>query len=182
MMTSDTSWSNHIALISSKAYKKLGLLRRTFCSTNSIWAKKSLYLSLVRSQLVYCSQIWRPSLLKDIITLETIQRRATKFILGDYTSSYKSRLTKLHLLPLMMALELYDITFFIKSFKQPTHSFNILNFVSFNQNSTRSGTHCKLIQPMAQEQIVQNSFISTDYPVYGMHSLQLIFLTAPMLL
>ena len=150
MMTSDTSWSNHIALISSKAYKKLGLLRRTFCSTNSIWAKKSLYLSLVRSQLVYCSQIWRPSLLKDIITLETIQRRATKFILGDYTSSYKSRLTKLHLLPLMMALELYDITFFIKSFKQPTHSFNILNFVSFNQNSTRSGTHCKLIQPITR--------------------------------
>ena len=150
MMTSDTSWSNHIALISSKAYKKVGLLRRTFCSTNSIWAKKSLYLSLVRSQLVYCSQIWRPSLLKDIITLETIQRRATKFILGDYTSSYKSRLTKLHLLPLMMALELYDITFFIKSFKQPTHSFNILNFVSFNQNSTRSGTHCKLIQPITR--------------------------------
>ena len=69
MMTSDTSWSNNIALISSKAYKKLGLLRRTFCSTNSIWAKKSLYLSLVRSQLVYCSQIWRPSLLKDIFTL-----------------------------------------------------------------------------------------------------------------
>ena len=71
MMTSDTSWSNHIALISLKAYKKLGLLRRTFCSTNSIWAKKSRYLSLVRSQLVYRSQIWRPSLLKD---LETIQR------------------------------------------------------------------------------------------------------------
>ena len=145
-----------------KSSQETGLAyRRTFCSTNSIWAKKSLYLSLVRSQLIYCSQIWRPSLLKDIITLETIQRRATKFILGDYTSSYESRLTKLPLLPLMMALELHNITFFIndgprtvrhhlliKNFKQPTLFFNILNFFSFNQNSTRSGTHCKLIQPI----------------------------------
>ena len=42
-----------------------------------------MYLSLVCSQLCYCFQLWRPRLLKDIICLELIQCRATKFILCD---------------------------------------------------------------------------------------------------
>ena len=45
LMTSNLSWSEHIALITYKAYKKLGLLRRTFCSRNTSCAKRSLYLS-----------------------------------------------------------------------------------------------------------------------------------------
>ena len=43
----------------------------------------------------------------DILLLEHVQRRATKYILNDYTSSYKSRLTKLNLLPLMCIYELH---------------------------------------------------------------------------
>ena len=78
----------------------LGLLQRTF-STQCPNAKKQLYLTLVRSQLIYCSQLWRPFLIKDIMILERVQRRATKFILNDYTSPYKSRLTQLNLFPLM---------------------------------------------------------------------------------
>ena len=57
-----------------------------------------LYISLVRSQLMYCTQLWRPYLLKDIDNIERIQRRATKFILRDYASGYRSRLIKLKLL------------------------------------------------------------------------------------
>ena len=76
VMSPDLNWESHITFISSKAYKKLGLLRRTFSSAVSVWAKRSLYLTLVRSQLVYCSQIWRPSFVKDISSLERIQRRA----------------------------------------------------------------------------------------------------------
>ena len=54
-----------------------------------------LYISLVRSKLIYSSQLWNPYLIKDIVMLERIQRRATKFILNDYTSSYKSCLLNL---------------------------------------------------------------------------------------
>ena len=35
-----------------------------------------LYVSLVRSQLLYCMQVWHPHLMKDI-NFERIQRRAT---------------------------------------------------------------------------------------------------------
>jgi len=83
-----------------KANQMLGVIRHTF-KTNCIEAKKQLYISLIRSQVMYCSQIWKSQLIKDIHTLERVQQRATKFILNNYTSSYKSRLQQLNLLPLM---------------------------------------------------------------------------------
>ena len=102
-------------------------------------------MSLVRSQMMYCSQIWRPFLIRDIMNLERVQRRATKYILNDYTSSYKARLLKLHLLPLMYTLELNDLVFFIKSIIHPSDHFNIFNYVTFSSINTRSSTRHKLI-------------------------------------
>ena len=81
--SSDLSWTKHYNHITPKAYKTLGLLRRTFKSNNT-QTKKLLYITLVRSQLTYCSQLWRPHLIKDITLLERIQRRATKYILNNY--------------------------------------------------------------------------------------------------
>ena len=69
-------------------------------------SKLQLYLTLVRPHLTCCSAIWHPHLNKDIVFLERIQSR---FILSDYTSTYRERLIKLHLLPLMMVLDLSDI-------------------------------------------------------------------------
>ena len=117
IVSSDLSWTNHILYIAAKAYKILALLRRSFRNCNSVHSKKLLYISLVRSQLIYGSQVWHPHLLKDIDALEAIQRRSTKFILNDYTFDYKSRLLSLQLLPLIMLYELNDILFFVKSLK-----------------------------------------------------------------
>ena len=61
--------------------------------------------------------MWRPQLIKDITLLERIQRRATKYILNDYTSTYKFRLEQLNLLPLMYIYEINDLMFLIKSLK-----------------------------------------------------------------
>ena len=58
-------------------------------------------------------------MIKDTLTLEKVQRQATKFILNDYESDYKTRLLKLDLLPLMYILDFYDILF-IKDFQQPS--------------------------------------------------------------
>ena len=88
-VSSSLKSTTHCEAIVSNAYKILGLIRRTF-STYSIAAKKLLYLTLVRSRLTYCSQLWRPHLLKDICVVERVQRRATKYILNDYSSSYKT--------------------------------------------------------------------------------------------
>ena len=64
-------------------------------------------------------------------------------ILDDYQPEYKASLTKLKLLPLMMIYEPNDILFFVSNYKEPTNSFNIMDFVGFNNSHTRSG-FCKL--------------------------------------
>ena len=136
----------------------LGLIWRTFSNSNSVNSKKLLYTSLVRSLLVYGSQVWRPYLLKDINVIENIQRRSTKFILNDYTSDYKYRLLSLQLLPLAMLLELNDILFFVKSLKEPTAAFDISSYFSFSSNSTRSSSHHKLVHKLARTNITKNSY------------------------
>ena len=143
IMSNDLSWSRHCEYIVSKAYRTLGMIRRAF-KTSSIPAKRKLYLSLVRSRLSYCSPVWRPQHARDIISLERVQRRATKYILNDYTSDYKSRLLSLHLLPLMYYFELCDLMFFIKNIKHPSECFNIKDYITFSNCSTRSSAHYKL--------------------------------------
>ena len=135
----DLEWKTHHDIILSKAYKTLGLVRRTFSSSIPPLAKVKLYVSLIRSQLMYCSPIWRPYLVKDINNLEHLQRRATKYILNNYIFDYKTRLLKLELLPLMYTFELSDIMFFIKSIKNPTSSFNIHHFISFSTSARPGG-------------------------------------------
>ena len=53
--------------------------------------------------------VWRPQFIKDIKVIDRVQRRATKFILDDYRSDYKSHMTSLNMLSLMMQFELNDI-------------------------------------------------------------------------
>ena len=62
IVSANLRWQPHYHLITSKAYKMLGLLCRVFSSSKSVSAKRSL----VRSQLLYCSVIRHPHLLMDI--------------------------------------------------------------------------------------------------------------------
>ena len=143
-ISANLNWRHHYQLISSRAYKMLGLLRRIFSQHVSMSAKGSLYISLVRSKLLYCSPLWHPYLLMDIKSLELVQRRATRFIMNDTTSDYKNRLIRLNLLPLMMEFEIADIIFLIKAFKSPTDHFDINNFVQLSYHKTRASTYFKL--------------------------------------
>ena len=112
--------------------------RRVFGTSGSIRVCKLLYLSLVRSKLTYCSPVWRPQQRQHILLLESVQRRATKWILNDYVSDYKTRLSSLEILPLMMLYEFHDIVFFLKSLKFPSPAFDIMTFVTFSSNQTQS--------------------------------------------
>ena len=98
----------------------------------------------MRLHLTFCSQLWRPRLIKDILTIENVQRRATKFILHDNSMDYKSRLITLEILPLMYWFELQDILFLVKCFKTASDNFAIFDFISFAQFNTRSSTSNKL--------------------------------------
>ena len=96
-----------------------------------------------------CSPLWRPYPIKDIQLLERIQLRASKYILGDYTSDYKTHLIKLNLLSLMYIYELLDILFFVKSFIQVTNQqfqhISVCHDHIQQYTSTKSGGN-KLVQ------------------------------------
>ena len=59
--------------------------------------KETAYLSLLRSNLEYAATIWDPNYVRDIDSLEQVQRRAARFTTGDYhtTSSVTAMLAEL---------------------------------------------------------------------------------------
>ena len=135
---SDLKWSLHIRKCIAKANRMLGFLRRNCSRLTSMRCRRLLYLSLVRSHLSYGSELWGPqNSSNDLRRLEGVQRRATKFILQDYTSSYLERLKKINLLPLSYWLEMKDLLFFFKC-KSGQFDLNISKFVSFSHSSCRS--------------------------------------------
>ena len=93
--------SHHIATCVSRANRIVGLIKRTYenKSKRNIIA---LHKSLVRPQLEYCVQAWRPHNQKDIDNLEEVQRRMTKMINGMGEDEYNVRLSKTQLLALEM--------------------------------------------------------------------------------
>ena len=160
ILSFDMQWRPHYTLITQRAYKMLGLTRRTFHLVIDVCAKHRLYLSLIRSHLLYCSPLWRPQLLLDIKNLETVQRRATKYITGNPSLDYRERLLSLHMLPLMMEYEVADILFFVKSLKEPSHHFNIEDYIQFNVSNTRSSSYLKLRHSISQNNLQGHFFFN----------------------
>lgn len=71
----------HFDIIVSKANRMLGLIKRTCRSLDDAKTLRTLYCTLVRSNVEYCSVVWLPYTTKNIAKVEQVQRRATKFIL-----------------------------------------------------------------------------------------------------
>ena len=97
----------------SKANSILGLIKRTCRDVNDVTTLKTLYCSLVRPRVEYSSQVWNPYTKGNISRIESIQRRATKFILKS-DDEYLVRLGKLHLLSLEDRRFMADVVFFIR--------------------------------------------------------------------
>ena len=158
IFSTDLSWSEHYQSIAAKAYQILGLIKRTFSSSSPTNTKKILFLTLVRSRITYCSQVWRPFQVKDICFLEKIQRRGTKYILNDFNSDYKTRLISLHLLSLMYTYELLDIIFLVRNLKFPDPSFPVKDYIQFSSSSTRVSSYSKLIHLSSRTNKSHHSF------------------------
>ena len=54
------SWNSHIDMITAKANRMLCLIKRTCMDLKDESTLKTLYCSLVRSNLDYCSVVWYP--------------------------------------------------------------------------------------------------------------------------
>lgn len=96
IVTSDLSWSTHISSLIVKARGILHWSLSVFKSRDRE-VMLTLYKSLVRSNLEYCSPLWNPSKICDIEHVEGVQREFTRRIDGYQNMSYWERLDKLGL-------------------------------------------------------------------------------------
>ena len=111
------NWNEQTKTLAKKAKCMLGLLKRTCHFTDNISQRRILYLSLVRSQFEHCCAVWRPYTETSIKKLETVQKRAVKWILSeqfvDYSyDDYLERLHILDILPMNTKLVLTDLSIF----------------------------------------------------------------------
>jgi len=81
-VSSDLSWSLHVANAVSKARSKAFWILSVF-KTRERSVMMTLYKSLVRSILEYCCPLWNPSKITDIQLLESVQRTFTNKIGTD---------------------------------------------------------------------------------------------------
>ena len=81
ILDSKLTFKQHISFITAKASRQLGLVIRMTRHFTDIYCLKTLYCSLVRSSLEYCSTIWTPHYNNAVYRLESIQRRFVRYAL-----------------------------------------------------------------------------------------------------
>ena len=116
-ISNNLTWRKQVLEQCSKANKLLGFVKRSTRNITSQSARRTLYLTLVRSQVGYATQVWSPQSVELISRLERVQRRASKYILGLpflCEASYEQRLKKLKLLPISYWHEYLDMMFLFK--------------------------------------------------------------------
>ena len=98
-ISNNLKFSHHCNEAAKKANRVLGFINRNF-TYKSKDIIVPLYISLVRPHLEYANQFWAPHLRKDILKLESVQRRATKLIPSLHNKPYEERLKALNLFSL----------------------------------------------------------------------------------
>ena len=115
-ISSDLTWSHHINHIFKNASATSYIILKTF-KTKNIWTLVKLFNTYVRPKVEYNTPVWSPSLKKDIIKIESIQRKFTRAAFlrcGIQFSSYSDRLQKLSIKSLSYRRVVFDVIFMYK--------------------------------------------------------------------
>ena len=117
VVTSDLSWEENILALCTKASSRLGLMKRTLRFVKDRKQKRAFYLALVRSLFEHCSIVWRPTTVILTEKVESIQRRAVKWILEEQDHHYNDfeylcRLKDLDLMPMEFKFKFTDLVTF----------------------------------------------------------------------
>ena len=95
-ISSKLSWTDHINSITSKANKTRGFLQRNLRGAPKALKSKA-YFTFVRPTIEYASTVWDPHQKTLIDKVEMVQRKAARWVCGDWgrTSSVSSMLSDL---------------------------------------------------------------------------------------
>ena len=118
LVNSNLRWEDHHTKILNKAHQMLGFTKRTCHFISDTRKRRSLYLSLVRSNFEHGSIIWRPVTETAISEFEQLQKKALKWILKEENLRYdeETYLTKnqVQLSPMKRFFDINDLNYFHK--------------------------------------------------------------------
>lgn len=104
ILDTQLTFKQHLSYIIAKASRQLGLVIRMTRKFTDIYCLKTLYCSLVRSTLEYCSTVWSPHYNNAVCRLESIQRRFVRYALRQLPWT-----NPLHLPPYEQRCRLIDL-------------------------------------------------------------------------
>ena len=137
-LSETATFNAHIANAVSSAKRFAAWTMRTFKSRKSD-VVLLLYKTYVRPRLEYGCALWSPHLIKDINSIEAVQRSVTSKIEGLDNMNYWERLQELRLYSLQRRRERYQIIHMWKIYKEIIP--NDLNFEFYNSRS--HGIKCR---------------------------------------
>ncbi len=118
LMNSTLNFNDQANSLYNKANQKLGMLKRTCHFVNDSNKRRALYLTLVRSLFEHCPMVWRPASKTTVEKLESLQKRAIKWIRKDEGVSYSTddlyfiHCKQLNILPIKYRFDFHNLKFF----------------------------------------------------------------------
>jgi len=138
LFNSHLNFADHINSIVARAKQRVFLLKRTFCTKN-VSALVKAFKAFVLPGLEYCSPVWNPSGVGDIIKIEAVQRSFTKALSCNLRNvPYRVRLNTLGLWSLEHGRLIADLVMFYKITHNLVH-LNLSNCFSPITNSVTRG-------------------------------------------
>ena len=117
LINTNLTWGTHCRGLINKCNRTIRMIKRAVGFNAPVNVTTSLYRTLVRSNLEYCSSVCSPSTVSDTKAIESIQRAATRYILNYPEIKYDQRCTMLHLHPLSYRREITDLLYVFKCIK-----------------------------------------------------------------
>merc|ERR1712082_440688 len=169
-ISSDLTWTRQINEVVSKTTSMAGWALRTF-PTRMEQPMITVWNSLVRPCLDYCSPVWspRPSNLQEIDLLEQPHRSFTRQIEGMEGLDYAQRLRKLHMYSVQRRNERFKIIYMYKIKENLVPNISNKYRLTFRINSRR-GCICDIpVFPLGSRarKARDNSFAWTAYNLWN---------------
>ena len=159
------TWKGHINTICRKATNTLAFLRINIsCCPPAI--RLTAYKTLVRPQLEYAATVWDSSVKARTSAVETVQRRAVRFITGDYDrhSSVTDMLNHLKLETLKKRRQQAKLATLYRA----THNLiDIDNDQLEPAHSRTRGHHHKFLKPSTHIKCYQDSFFPSTITMWN---------------
>ena len=164
-ISENLSWNAHIAATAKKASNSLAFLRRNLASCPPD-IKAQSYQTLVRPILEYASTVWDPHTTTNINLIEAVQRRAARFVKGDYktTSSTSKMIRELDWHTLQ---DRHFNAKLVMVYRIVNHLIDIPSSFFHPTNLSTRGHNLRFLNPFCRIDVYQHSFFPSSIRLWN---------------